>query len=118
MPAMMLLRASGSLHVPAALGVLLPMGRHGGLDQGAALIALMRRAATDALFWTKWLGRMLSTLPGEEKETAGIDVRLLRDIPGNPGLGVVLLSPAGGGQPFGPAPRFDLVSPAIQGRQV
>jgi ech hydrogenase subunit A len=58
------------------------------------LIALMVAGSTlTALFWTKWLGRMLSTLPGEEKETkpvsmSGYYVTSL----GTLALGVVLLS--------------------------
>ena len=58
------------------------------------LIALLVAGSTlTALFWTKWLGRMLSTLPGEDKQTepvsmSGYYVTSL----GSLALGVVMLS--------------------------
>lgn len=58
------------------------------------LVALLVAGSTlTALFWTKWLGRMLSTLPREEEEArpvpmSGYYVTSL----GTPALGLVMLS--------------------------
>lgn len=58
------------------------------------LIALLVAGSTlTALFWTKWLGRMLSTLPGAEKEIKRISMPgyYVTSL-GTLALGVVLLS--------------------------
>lgn len=58
------------------------------------LIALVVAGSTlTALFWTKWLGRMLSTLPGEEKEVKPIRMSgYYATSLGTLALGVVMLS--------------------------
>ena len=58
------------------------------------LIALFVAGSTlTALFWAKWLGRMLSTLPGEEKEVTPIPLSGYYVVSlGTLALGVVLLS--------------------------